>query len=138
VLAVGVANDGKEQFCVLIREPLSLCIIESMRPSVFAELVKGRMISSQTVVVDAQDNPDLDLSIQQAINGYLRARDQLQRDMDAVDAYDHATNVLYEAFIQGFGVTDRRILCIAFQAFRRELIRQHDANQAAIRITDFQ
>jgi len=96
------------------------------------------MTPTQIIVVDAQDNPDLNLSMQQAITGFLRARDRLQRDMDAVDAYDHATNVLYEAFIQGFGVTDRGILCIAFKAFRRELIRQHDANQAAIRITDFQ
>ena len=58
--------------------------------------------------------------------------------MDAVDAYDHATNVLYETFIQDFGVTDRKILGEAFQAFRRELIRQHDANQAANHITAFQ
>jgi hypothetical protein len=89
-------------------------------------------------VVDAQDNPDLNLSMQQAITGYLRARDQYLQSIDAIDAYDHATNVLYAALIQGFGVTDRRTLCIAFQAFRRELIRQHDANQAAIRISDFQ
>jgi hypothetical protein len=33
------------------------------------------MISTQTIVVDAQDNPDVDLSMQQAITGFLRARD---------------------------------------------------------------
>ena len=66
------------------------------------------MISTQTVVVDAQDNPDLDLLMQNAITGYLRARDQLQRDMDALDAYQSATNALYVAFVQGFSITDRQ------------------------------
>ena len=96
------------------------------------------MTPTQIIVVDAQDNPDLNLSMKQAITGYLRARDQYLKSIDAIDAYDHATNVLYAALIQGVGITDRRILCNAFQAFRRELIRQHDANQSAICITDFQ
>ena len=96
------------------------------------------MKSTEIIVDDAQGDQDLEPSMQDAITGFLRAREQLLLSMDALDAYQSVTNALYVAFVQGFGVTDRRILCNAFQAFRRELIRQHDANQADIRMTDFQ
>jgi hypothetical protein len=96
------------------------------------------MISSEIIVDEAHDGPNLDLLMQNAITGFLRARDQLQKDMDALDAYVHATNVLYAAFIQGIGITDRRTLCNAFQAFRKALTRQHNASQAAIHIADCQ
>jgi flagellar biosynthesis regulator FlaF len=96
------------------------------------------MISTQTTVADAQGNRDLHPSMENAIAAYLRARDQYLQSMDALDAFVYATNVLYAAFAEDIGIADRRVLCEAFQAFRRELIRQHDANQAAIRITDFQ
>jgi hypothetical protein len=96
------------------------------------------MISSQTIVADAHDSPNLDLLMQNAITGFLRARDQLLQCMDALDAYQSATNALYVAFVQDIGISDRRILCEAFGAFRKVLTRQHDTNQAAIRITDCQ
>ena len=96
------------------------------------------MISTQTVVVDSRGNPDLDLSMDDAITRYLKARDQLLRSMDGLDAYRNTVQVLYVAFAEDIGIADRKILCEAFQAFRRNLIQQHDANQAAIRITNFQ
>jgi hypothetical protein len=96
------------------------------------------MISTEIIVDDAHDSPNLDLLMQDAITGYLRARDQLQRDMDAIDAYQSATNALYVAFIQDIGITDRKILCEAFGAFRKTLIHQHNANQAAIQMPEFQ
>ena len=50
-------------------------------------------------MADAQGNSDLDLPMQNAITGYLRARDQLLQSTDGLDIYDHATNVLYAALI---------------------------------------
>jgi hypothetical protein len=91
-----------------------------------------------TIVADVQGNRDLHPSMENAIAAYLKARDQLQRDMDALDAYQSATNALYVAFVQGFSTTDRRTLCEAFGAFRKVLTRQHDANQSAIRMTELQ
>jgi hypothetical protein len=76
--------------------------------------------------------------MQNAITGYLRARDQYLQSMDAIDAFVYTTDVLYAAFAESIGIADRGILCITFQAFRRELIRQHDANQATVHITDYQ
>jgi hypothetical protein len=96
------------------------------------------MISTQTIVADAQGNSDQGKLMQNAIAGYLRARKRNLQSMDALDAYAHATDVLYAAFAEDIGIADRRILCNAFQAFRRELIRQHNASQAAIHIAAFQ
>jgi flagellar biosynthesis regulator FlaF len=96
------------------------------------------MPSTKTSVADAQVNRHLEVSMEDAIAGYLRARDQLQQGMDGLDAYAYATNVLYVAFIQDIGITDRRVLCRAFQAFRQSLIRQHNPKQEAIHITTFQ
>jgi len=96
-----------------------------------------RRALSKEVVIDFT-NQDQGKLMQDAITRYLRARDQLLQSMDALDAFVYATNVLYAAFAEDIGIADRKLLCEAFQAFRRELIRQHDANQAAIRITDFQ
>jgi hypothetical protein len=75
-----------------------------------------------THVADAQGNRDLHPSMENAIAGFLRAREQLLLSMDAVDAYQSATNALYVAFVQDNGVTDRKILCEAFGAFRKALI----------------
>jgi len=74
-------------------------------------------------------NPDSDTSMQDAIAGYFRARDKFLRGMDGLSAYIYAVNVLYVAFVQDIGTTDPNILCEAFQAFRKALIRQHNANQ---------
>jgi hypothetical protein len=67
--------------------------------------------------------------MQEVITGYLRARDQLHQGMDALDACVFAANALYVAFVQDTGITDHRILCGAFWAFRRVLTRQQDAYQ---------
>lgn len=96
------------------------------------------MISTQTIVADAQGDRDLGRSMEIAITGYLKARDQLLLSIDAPDAYIYATNVLYVAFATDIGIADRRVMCWAFQAFRKALIHQYGANQAAIHTTDFQ
>jgi hypothetical protein len=67
--------------------------------------------------------------MQEVITGYLRARDQLHQGMDDLDAYVFARNSLYVAFVQDIGITDHRILCRAFQSFRKILTRQQDAFQ---------
>jgi hypothetical protein len=96
------------------------------------------MTSTKTIVGDAQREPDLNLSMQDAITGYLRARDQYLQSMDALDAFVFATNVLYVAFAEDIGIADRRILCNAFQSFRKALIRHCKTNQAVIHITTLQ
>jgi hypothetical protein len=87
------------------------------------------MISTQTIVADAKGNPTLEPSMQDAITGYLRARDQLLLSMDGLDAYRNAVHLLYVTFVQDTSITDHRILCGAFQAFRKILTRQQDAYQ---------
>ena len=67
--------------------------------------------------------------MQEVITGYLRARDQLHQGMDDLDGYVFAANALYVAFVQDIGITDHRILCRAFQSFRKILTRQQDAYQ---------
>ena len=82
-----------------------------------------------TIVTDAQGNWDSDPLMENAIAGFLRAREQLLLSMDALDAYQSATNALYVAFVKDIGITDRRTLCNAFQDFRKALTRQQDANK---------
>jgi hypothetical protein len=67
--------------------------------------------------------------MQEVITGYLRARDQLHQGMDDLDAYVLARNALYVTFVQDTSITDHRILCGAFRAFRKILTRQQDAYQ---------
>ena len=67
--------------------------------------------------------------MQEVITGYLRARDQLHQGMDDLDGYGFARNALYVAFVQDTSITDHRILCGAFWAFRKILTRQQDAYQ---------
>jgi len=49
--------------------------------------------------------------------------------MDDLDAYVLARNALYVTFVQDTSITDHRILCGAFRAFRKILTRQQDAYQ---------
>jgi hypothetical protein len=67
--------------------------------------------------------------MQEVITGYLSARDQLHQGMDDLGAYVFARNMMYVAFVQDIGITDHRILCGAFRAFRKLLTRQQDAYQ---------
>lgn len=77
-------------------------------------------------------------AMQDAMAGYLMAHDQFLRGFDGPDAYIYALNVLYIAFFQDDDITDPSILCGAFQAFRKALIRQHDSDQPTMQNTEFQ
>jgi hypothetical protein len=67
--------------------------------------------------------------MREVITGFLGARDHLRQGMDDLGAYVFARNALCVAFVQDAGITDHRILCGAFRAFRRVLTRQQDAYQ---------
>jgi hypothetical protein len=136
--------EAVENFRSSIEQP-ELAVIVEIKPigkgTVFEALsgVQRRGVATHIIVADAGDgNPDLDLPMQDAIAGYLRTQDQFLRSMDDLDAYIDAVEALYAAFAQDAGITDPNILCEAFLAFRKALVRQHYPDRAAMHITDFQ